>query len=172
MVLDWVIICPMKTLLVLRHAKSSWDNARLSDHERPLNGRGKADAPRMGRLLRDEELTPDLIVSSSAERALMTAEAAAIASGYEEKIAVTRALYHAGVEDCLEVLADLPGDPERVMIVGHNPTWEMLVEHLTGEIEPMPTAALAQIELPIERWADLDEDTAGKLINLWRPREL
>jgi phosphohistidine phosphatase len=162
----------MKTLIILRHAKSSWDNARLSDHDRPLNDRGKVDAPRVGQLLRDEGLTPDLIVASSAERALATAEAAAIASDYDNQIIVTRALYHADVEDCLEVLANLPGDPQRVMIVGHNPTWEMLVEHLTDKIEIMPTAAVAQIELPITRWADLTEDTSGKLINVWRPREL
>ena len=162
----------MRTLLILRHAKSSWDNARLSDHDRPLNGRGKADAPRVGQLLRDEELTPDLIVTSSAKRALATAEAAAIASDYDNEITVTRALYHAGVEDCLELLADLPGDPQRVMIVGHNPTWEMLVEHLTGKIEVMPTAAVAQIALPLASWSELDEDTTGKLINVWRPREL
>jgi phosphohistidine phosphatase len=162
----------MKSLLVLRHAKSSWDNARLSDHDRPLNSRGKADAPRIGRFLRDEGLTPDLIVASSAERALATAEAAAIASDYDNEIIVTRELYHADVEDCLAVLAGLPGDPQRVMIVGHNPTWEMLVEHLTGKIEVMPTAALAHIQLPISRWADLTEDTSGKLIDVWRPREL
>ncbi|MBK6712098.1 MAG: histidine phosphatase family protein [Chloroflexi bacterium] len=68
----------MKTLLVLRHAKSSWSNDFLSDHQRPLNDRGKQDAPRMGRLLRDEELTPDLIITSSAERALSTAELVAL----------------------------------------------------------------------------------------------
>ena len=78
----------MKTLLILRHAKSSWDNTWLSDHERPLNDRGRRDAPRMGRLLRDEELVPDLIITSSAERALSTAEAAALACDYDQEIKI------------------------------------------------------------------------------------
>jgi len=76
----------MKTLLILRHAKSSWKNPGLADHNRPLNKRGKRDAPRVGRLLRDKNLTPDLILSSTAKRALDTAEAAAESSGYEGEI--------------------------------------------------------------------------------------
>ena len=162
----------MKSLLVLRHAKSSWDNARLGDHDRPLNARGQKDAPRMGRLLRAEDLIPDLIVSSSAERALATAEAVALAAGYEDEIIIARALYHADVDTCLEVLADLSDEVDRVMLVGHNPTWEMLVESLTGEMELMPTASVALIELPLAKWQDLSESTVGKLVDLWRPREL
>jgi phosphohistidine phosphatase len=162
----------MKSLLVLRHAKSSWDNARLGDHDRPLNARGQKDAPRVGHLLRTEDLVPDLIVSSSAERALATAEAAALAAGYEAEIIVARALYHADVDTCLELLAGLPDEVNRVMLVGHNPTWEMLVESLTGEMELMPTAALAHIRLPLASWQDLTDSTVGKLVDLWRPREL
>jgi phosphohistidine phosphatase len=162
----------MKSLLVLRHAKSSWDNARLADHDRPLNDRGQKDAPRMGRLLRAEGLVPDLILSSSAERALATAEAVAVAAGYDNEIVITRSLYHADVDTCLELLAELPDEVNRVMLVGHNPTWEMLVESLTGEMELMPTAAAALIELPLASWQDLSESTVGKLVDLWRPREL
>ena len=88
----------MRTLLILRHAKSSWANNRLADHARPLNKRGKLDAPRMGQLLRREELMPDLVISSTAERALTTAEMAALACGYEAAIRVTRDFYHADPE--------------------------------------------------------------------------
>jgi phosphohistidine phosphatase len=92
----------MKTLLVLRHAKSSWKNANLADFDRPLNKRGKRDAPRMGELLRREGIVPDLIISSSAERALTTAEAVALACGYDLEIQTTRQLYHAWPDDYIE----------------------------------------------------------------------
>jgi phosphohistidine phosphatase len=162
----------MKTLLILRHAKSDWGNSRLADYDRPLNERGKGDAPRMGQLLRDEELVPDLIITSSAERAQTTAELAAIASGYENEITYTRRLYHAAPDAYIELLQEMGGDHACVMVVGHNPGIAYLVELLTGADEPMPTAALAQVELPINQWTELDESTEGKLVNVWIPREL
>lgn len=162
----------MKTLLILRHAKSSWGNANLSDFERPLNKRGQRDAPRMGRLLADEGLTPDLIITSSAERALTTAELAALGSGYEAELIVSRQLYHADPEDYLALLRANGGAAERVLVVGHNPGIESLVEDLTGMYQRMPTAALALVRLPIESWAELSGETAGKLAVVWRPKEL
>lgn len=162
----------MKTLLILRHAKSSWDNARLTDHERPLNPRGRRDAPRMGRLLRDEELVPDLILTSSAERAFATAELVALHTDYEHEIVVTRDLYHAVPEDFVEALHEVGGDHEVILVVGHNPGLEELVNYLTGEEERMPTAALAQVALPIEGWDELGDGVEGVLQNLWRPKEL
>ena len=162
----------MKTLLILRHAKSSWDDSRLSDYERPLNSRGKRDAPRMGQLLRDEELVPDLIITSPAERAVATAEAVATASGYAHEIKFTRQLYHAAPEEYVEVLQEEGGNYQRVMVVGHNPGIEYLVELLTDVDERMPTCALAQVELPIEQWTELNEEVMGKLVNVWRPKEL
>jgi len=162
----------MKTLLILRHGKSSWANVYLADHDRPLKARGKRDAPRMGRLLREEGLTPELIISSTAERALATAELAALACDYEGEIEATRDFYHAAPEEYVERLQALPDEVERVMIVGHNPGMEELIAELTGEEERFPTAALAQVALPVERWQHLDEATEGKLVNLWRPKEL
>ncbi|MDX1687314.1 MAG: histidine phosphatase family protein [Candidatus Promineifilaceae bacterium] len=162
----------MKTLLILRHGKSSWANLYLADHDRPLKARGKRDAPRMGRLLKEEELTPDLIISSTAERALATAELAALACDYEGEIETTRDFYHAAPEAYLERLQELPDEIERVMVVGHNPGLAELVAELTGEAERFPTAALAQVALPIERWGQLDDGTEGELVNLWRPKEL
>lgn len=162
----------MKTLLILRHAKSSWDNAQLTDYERPLNKRGKQDAPRMGKLLREQDLAPDLIITSSAERALATAEAVALASGYEQEIRATRSFYHADPAAYIEALRQLDDSLERVMVVGHNPGMEELVEELTGSWETFPTAALAQVALSIAHWRELDEGTTGELVNLWRPKEL
>ncbi len=162
----------MKTLLVLRHAKSSWANNDLSDYERPLNKRGQRDAPRMGRLLCDEELVPDLIITSSAKRALSTAEAVALACDYDQEIQYTRHFYLADSEDYLERLQQLDDAYERVMIVGHNPGMEHLVALLTGAWETMPTAAIAHLSLPINHWRELDEDSGAELVCLWRPKEL
>jgi phosphohistidine phosphatase len=162
----------MKTLLILRHGKSSWKDASLADHDRPLNSRGRRDAPVMGELLRDEGLVPGLIVSSTAKRARTTAEAVAEASGYEGEVLLTRYLYMADPEDYLAVLQELDSTEESVMVVGHNPGMEALLEDLTGEYERLPTAALAQVELPVDRWTELTHETEGRLVNLWRPREL
>jgi phosphohistidine phosphatase len=162
----------MKTLLILRHAKSSWKDASLADHDRPLKKRGKRDAPRMGQLLRQEDLLPDLVVSSTAKRARITAERVMEESGYEGEILLSRDLYAFGAEPYLETLSELPQEYDRVMVVGHNPGMEELIELLTGEYQRFPTAALAQIELPIESWRQIDDDCEGRLVNLWRPKEL
>mgnify|MGYP001461382817 CR=1 FL=1 len=162
----------MKTLLVLRHAKSSWSNDYLADHERPLNDRGKQDAPRMGRLLQTEDLVPDLIISSSAERALNTAEMVALNCDYDHKIAISRRFYHADPDDYLEVLAGLDDAYERVMIVGHNPGMEELVEDLTGEPVRMATAALAYLQVEVDSWREFTFETPVKLAGFWLPKEL
>jgi len=162
----------VKTLLILRHAKSSWKYPDLPDHERPLNRRGVTDAPRMGNLLRKAGLTPDRIVSSTAVRAQSTARLAGAACGYEGGVVLSEALYLSGAQDYIDVLGQVPADVESVMIVGHSPTVEELVELLTGRDEAMPTAALARVELPIDGWAELAPSTPGKLKNLWRPRDL
>jgi phosphohistidine phosphatase len=162
----------MKTVLILRHAKSSWGSASLPDHERPLNKRGQRDAPRMGRLLHDEELLPDLILTSTAVRARATADLIADASDFEGPIKQSREFFHAPAADFIHVLRRLPDDYERVLLVAHNPGLEELLSELTGEDESLPTAALAQVELPISRWSELRANGRGRLVNLWRPREL
>jgi phosphohistidine phosphatase len=163
----------MKTVLVLRHAKSSWDDSALGDHERPLNKRGRRDGPLMGDLVREQRLTPDVIISSDAVRARMTADAVAEAAGYTGEVLRDRLLYLAGPDDILAVLRSVAeANTGTVMIVGHNPGLEEFVAQLTGEHEALPTAALAQIVLPIKRWRDLDASTRGTLVGLWRPKEL
>jgi phosphohistidine phosphatase len=163
----------MKTLLVLRHAKSSWNDTSLDDHDRPLNARGERDAPRMGELMRKHRLTPDVIISSDATRAQLTAEAAGEAAGYTGTVLLDNRLYHAGAADIVAVLRTVPKtNAGIVMIVGHNPGLEQLIAELTSEYEDLPTAALAQILLPIDRWRDLDVSTRGTLVDLWRPKDL
>ncbi len=162
----------MKELLIMRHAKSSWNNANLSDHERPLNKRGKRDAPRMGKLLKEEGLTPDLIIASTAERALSTAELTALNCDYERELVVDGRFYGGAPRTFVEILQTVDDANERVMIVAHNPGLEELVEDLTGYDGRFTTANVAYVQLPIDSWRDLSLETPGALLNLWRPKEI
>src|SRR5688500_15561286 len=110
----------MKTLLLLRHAKSSWKDDSLDDHDRPLNERGKQEAPRMGQLLLDEQLLPDIILSSDAKRARRTVEKVCDAAGYRGETVLTSELYLANAAGYLKVLSRLPEHVSRVLVVGHN----------------------------------------------------
>ncbi len=162
----------MKFLLILRHAKSSWKDAELPDHARPLNKRGKLAAPRMGQLLYEKDLVPDVILSSSARRAVETAEFVADASGYAGEVYFLDSLYLGWPSDYIEILRNLPDDVSVAMLVGHNPGVESLLEALTDETEPLPTAALAYLRLPIQHWHQLTDEIEGELLNVWRPRNL
>ncbi|HEX5104326.1 MAG TPA: histidine phosphatase family protein [Pirellulaceae bacterium] len=162
----------MKTLLLLRHAKSSWKDGDLDDHDRPLNKRGKRDAPRMGRLLADERLLPDLILCSTAKRCRKTAEHVIAASGYRGDTRITGELYEADGANLRESLAGVSEQPASILLIAHNPGMEELLESLTGLYTPLTTAALAQVEMPIDHWRDLTDQTRGRLIRLWQPREL
>jgi phosphohistidine phosphatase len=162
----------MKILLLLRHAKSSWDDGDLADFDRPLNNRGRRDAPVMGRLLAQHALTPDLIITSAARRAATTAELVALAAEYGGDIQYTNELYLADPETFLDVARDTPDGVTRLMLVGHNPGIEELVTDLAEREERMPTAALACFRLDIDRWGDLTDETAAELLHLWRPKEL
>jgi len=161
----------MKTVLLLRHAKSSWDHPELSDRDRPLNKRGKRQAPEMGKLIYAENLTPDLILSSIARRACKTAEAVAKNCGYDGEIEHREDFYPGGPADYLRVLSELPDGVRRVMVVGHNPGLEELLRVLVGEVRSFPTAALAQVDLPLESWQELTAATRGKLVRILRPPE-
>jgi phosphohistidine phosphatase len=162
----------MKTLLLLRHAKSSWKHPELADHDRPLNQRGKRTAPLMGELLQDEDLIPDLILCSSAVRAHTTALLVAKSCAYAGEIKRIRKLYLAEPKTYVDVLRQVAEVHVRVLVVGHNPGLEVLIKALTGEAMAMPTAALAQVELSLQRWSDLGTNTDCKLVNLWWPKDL
>jgi phosphohistidine phosphatase len=159
-------------LLVLRHAKSSWKHADLADHDRPLNGRGKGDAPRMGRLVAERNLAPGLILSSSAVRARETALAVFDACADECELRLLHELYLASPERAIELLSAHAGAYSRVMLVGHNPGMEELVEMLTGKPETIQTGVLAHIELAIASWSEMTSESRGRLLGVWRPREV
>jgi phosphohistidine phosphatase len=162
----------MKTLLLMRHAKSSWKHTELKDFDRPLNKRGEKDAPRMGRLLMDQELLPQLILSSPAVRARETVEAFIKASGASAEVKYFDSFYLAEPSVYIDIAKTLPDDLERVMLVGHNPGLEGVVQVLSRQVESLPTAAIAHIVLPIHQWSELTSEIQGELVQLWRPRDL
>lgn len=162
----------MKTLLILRHAKSDHGDASLADHDRPLNERGKHDAPKVGERLAAAGLVPDAILSSTAKRAKKTAEKVGEGAKFAGEIQLERDLYLAPPSIYLRVLSKLPDSVERALVVGHNPGMEQLVARLSGQPQEFPTAALAHIELDIGSWSELNDTVRGRLVDLWRPREL
>jgi phosphohistidine phosphatase len=161
----------MKTLLLLRHAKSSWDSAAVRDFDRPLANRGERDAPRIGRELGRRGVQPDLIVSSPAARAKATIELVASSAGFTTGSTFNESIYGASSAELIRFVRKLPGERSCVLIVGHNPGFEDLVNRLTGSNERMPTAALACIEFDRDDWADVDDEKA-KLAWLITPKTL
>ncbi len=162
----------MKKLLLMRHAKSSWKDVSLSDHERPLNKRGKRAAPRMGLLLTDKDLIPDTILCSTARRARSTVERLLETCDFTGDVRYLEDLYHADYATYLDFLSDLPDEANLVMIVGHNPEMNQFLHVVCDVYDHMPTAAIALIEFTGDTWSALNDDPTGKLINFWKPREI
>lgn len=149
----------MKQLTLVRHAKSSWEDTQLSDFDRPLNNRGKRDLPLMAERLLQYEIFPDLILSSGALRALTTAEQIAKTLDYpEEKIIEAPELCHAREETLINLLQGQSDHYRHIMVVGHNPTLELVGYYLTHEtIAKLPTCGVMQIPLSITVWEELAE---------------
>ena len=162
----------MKTLLLLRHAKSSGKDDGLDDHDRPLNKRGKRDAPRMGALLSEYRLVPEVIVTSTAKRARKTAKKVAMSSDYNGETIERSELYHASPKVYLKELRRLSDDVNRAMLVGHNPGLEEFLELLSGTYEVLPTAAIVHLTAPVTSWQDWPIDGSANLHSIWRPKEM
>lgn len=159
----------MKTLLLMRHAKSDWDADYATDHDRPLNQRGIKSARLMGRVVAEEDLAPDVVISSTALRARTTAELAMSSGDWGSELILDRALYDEGTKGVLSTAA-AARDVPRLMLVGHQPTWSMLVAALTGETADMKTATVAVIDLDLGTWRGLP-GAAGTLNRLLQPRD-
>jgi phosphohistidine phosphatase len=154
----------MKTLFLVRHAKSSWDDTALPDKDRPLDARGKRDAPTIGERLARRDVKPDLIVSSPARRALTTAEIIARKLDYKLKdIVVDDRLYASAVDDLLNVIHRLGDKQERVMLFGHNPELTELAHRLSSEITHMPTCAVAEFTFNAKSWSNIGKATLAKV---------
>lgn len=160
----------MKTLFILRHAKSSWDNPDLSDFERPLNRRGLNAAKFIGELIYRRKLAPELIVSSPAKRARQTAVLVKEVAEISRPIEFDERIYEASPHGLFNLIREFDDRWESILIVGHNPGFENLVRVLTGEAASMPTAALAKVNLNLESWSEL-EANSNELEFLIRPKE-
>jgi len=162
----------VKTLFLVRHAKSSWDDAAIPDKERPLNGRGERDAPKMGRRLARRDVKADLVLSSPARRALATAQVIAKRIGYKpKKIVVDERLYPGAVDDLLDLIHSLDKKLNRVMIVGHNPALARLAHGFSSDITRMSTCAVATFTFDTRSWPRVD-DTSLAAVALERPNRL
>jgi phosphohistidine phosphatase len=156
-------------LIVFRHGKSDWNENGANDHERPLKTRGKKAASRMGRSLSAAGQIPDRILCSSAVRTLQTMQLAARVGAFEAKIEVVPELYGAGGAAMEEIVRQRGEESERLLVCGHEPGCSELIARLTGANVAFPTAAMARIDLDLERWEDLDR---GRLAWLLIPKLL
>jgi phosphohistidine phosphatase len=160
----------MKTLFLVRHAKSSRDDPGLSDKERPLNGRGMRDAPKMGARLAKQDVKPDLMLSSPAVRARTTAELIAKKLDYKIKdIVLDERLYAATPGDVLDVIHELGDKPKCVMVFGHNPELSQLATRLAEKDTDMPTCAVVELAYDIKSWSLVGGDKASK-VTLYEPK--
>ncbi|MHB8806435.1 MAG: SixA phosphatase family protein [Anaerolineaceae bacterium] len=162
----------MKKVFLMRHAKSSWKDANIPDHDRPLKKKGEKDVKAMAKMLKRKKHLPDFILCSSAERAKQTAIIFKKASSFEGKLEYNDKLYMAEVPDLISALKNVPKKAKSVMIIGHNPGLEALLQTLTGKVETLPTSSIAHISIPIEEWSELNNEVEGKLKKLWRPKDL
>ena len=155
----------MKTLTIFRHAKSSWDNPDLSDRDRPLNKRGKRDAPIMGERLKAAGIRPSLIVSSPARRAWSTAKIVSRAIAYPlEFLQREPGLYHAGVNRIFDIIAAQDDGFNSILIVGHNPGFTDFANNLVPDLtDNIPTAGFVSVLIDTDDW-DLRVRQSAKLI--------
>ena len=160
----------MKTLLLMRHAKSSWDDDSVSDHDRPLNTRGERSAPQMAALLVREALVPELILSSTALRARATALAVAEACQWKPELRLRHELYLAEPDAIVAEIARAPDAVDHLLVVGHNPGLEDLLSDLSLVRQDLPTAAVACFRCKLTRWSEVDRRHV-ELVRVYRPKD-
>jgi phosphohistidine phosphatase len=161
----------MKTLLLLRHAKSVSSDANQRDVDRSLNDRGRREAQFIGKYIREHELNPDLVLSSAARRARETTELVLESAGCSIEVRYDERMYEAGASRLLEIIAEVEKDKNPVLTVGHNPGMEELLQLLTGSAEHMATGTLAKIDLKAANWCRIAEGK-GSLDWLISPKGL
>ena len=161
----------MRHLMILRHAKSSWADETMRDHERPLNQRGRHAAGAMGRFMAGADLLPDFIISSDSARTRETVALWSDGAEWDGEVDFREELYHASAGALLEAARSAPETSARIMLVAHNPGIEELVSRAAGTLTEMPTGTLASFDLDCPSWNQVDLD-AMKLAVHQRPREL
>ena len=161
-----------KQLILMRHAKSSWDDSGLSDHDRGLNERGWTDARRMGLFLKEEGWLPQAALLSTAERARRTWERIEQATDWSGDITETYQLYLARPERIVQVIQRSGGAHETVLVLGHNPGLQEMVELWTDHTGKFPTAAIAKLTFDIDDWMDLTLDETCQASVVIRPKQV
>lgn len=161
-----------KTILLMRHAKSSWKDTSLHDFDRPLKRRGVESAKRMAGVLLKNKLMPQLILTSPAKRARQTAELVADQIGFQGKVALVDSFYLAEPDDYLAELRQLSDEVEKVLLVGHNPGMQELCSQLEEGFGEMPPGSLACVVLDVAHWSELGRGAAGKYGGFWDPRRI
>jgi|SRR5215213_705800 len=149
----------MRTLYLLRHAKSSWKDASLADFDRPLNERGREAAELMGRFIASENLNVSLLISSPSARTRETTQILLRFAGLSVEPQFDNRIYEAELRTLVQVVSEMPDDKDVAMLVGHNPGMEELLAFLTQETRQMPTCALAKISFDCSSWKEIG---AGK----------
>ncbi len=162
----------MKTLYLVRHAKSSWTNANMSDHARTLNDRGERDAPEMGKRLLKRQPQPTLIISSSAVRAETTATILAEAIDYPlSDLKIDSRLYGAEAHDVIAIIQELDHAIDCAMLVGHNPTFTHLINSLSGsQMDEIPTCSMAILKFSTDTWSKIGQ-VQGELLDFDYPKK-
>lgn len=169
----------MRRLLLARHAKSSWGNPALADHDRPLNARGYRAAQQVGAALNELGCVPDVVFSSTATRTRETWGQMESHFDGHPRVEYRRGLYLAAPRNVLAAIADGPADAETLMVLGHNPSTHALAAYLSRKGDPreidlvrtkFPTGAVAILDLPSDSWADADQ--GGELKHFILPRRL
>lgn len=163
-----------RLLIVMRHAKSSWENANAVDHQRPLNEQGREAVPKMAKWLAEHEWLPDLIVSSNAQRTIETTEGLLNVWGKPIEVSYTRSLYLAPAEAYIEEASRFPESVHCGMLVGHNPGVSILVGKVDEEIDHMPTCSAAVFKLAVGHWGELTRCGVGglRLLAFQAPKKL
>jgi phosphohistidine phosphatase len=168
----------MKTLILMRHAKSSWDGGDLADHDRPLSSRGRDAAPKMGAWLRKMRLRPDQILCSTATRVRETLDLLRPTLPPDLPIQESKRLYMALPREILSEIARMPASIDTLMVIGHNPGIGSLAHWLVGQgdnrdlallTEKFPTAAVAVLDFEVDSWRDIDGE-AGTLRHFATPK--
>ncbi len=154
----------MKTLYLVRHAKSYWGDQSIPDFDRPLNKRGKHDAPFMGEVLRDKNVSPELIICSPAKRTKKTAIEIASKLGYPEgNILYNDSLYEASTNTILGILKNTNDKISSLMIFGHNPGLTLLNNHISNNyIDNIPTCGIVALQFD-KKWSDIGKNTCNQL---------
>lgn len=166
-----------RQLIVLRHAKSDWNTDAPTDHARPLNRRGRKDAPRVAQRLCELGWTPEYVVSSDSQRTRETYQIMrkvfAEALGEEPVVQFLESLYHAGPQALASAMVDVPDEVSLVMAIGHNPGWQEVVYALTGQAVSMTTANAALLSIEEDNWpAAFGRAGSWELVEVIRPKEL